>query len=173
VDVFFNYVHARSAAQLKLRSCHPILHTVYSYFIKDIRNLREHLLQATAILSPALSKARDHVSGNETSDGSIIGGLLRKVDPSRFADDAYLTNILLAYGITVVFSPSPIGTQPVYEMAFRPDYCAQMRCEANKIFGVAQPSWDGNTLRRLTATIQAQRVSLNTAVSVRTGSLLT
>lgn len=35
-------------------------------------------------------------------------------------------------------------------MAFRPDYCAQMRSEAKEVFGAGQRSWDKNTLRRLT-----------------------
>jgi len=150
VDVFFNYVRAHSAAQLKLRSCHPALHSIYSYFIKDIRDIHEHSRQATAILSPVLSKARYQISEDETGDGSIISWLLREVDPCRFADDEYLTKILLAYGITFVFSPSPIGTQLIHEMAFRPDHCAQMRSEADEVFGADQRSWDKNTLRRLT-----------------------
>jgi hypothetical protein len=150
VDVFFNYVRAHSAAQLKLRTCHPALHSMYCYLIPEIRELREHLRQATAILSPVLSQARDKISASEIGDGSIISWLLREVDPSRFTDDEYLTNILLAYGITFVFSPSPIGTQLIHEMAFRPDYCAQMRSEGSEVFGAAQRSWDKNTLRRLT-----------------------
>ena len=150
VDVFFNYVRAHSAAQLKLRSCYPALHWIYSYFIPEIRDLHEHLLQATAILSPVLSQARGQLNENENGDGSIISWLLREVGPRRYADDKYLTNILLAYGITFVFSPSPIGTQLIHEMAFRSDFCAQMRSEAIEVFGAAKRSWDKNTLRRLT-----------------------
>ena len=150
MDVFFSYFRAHSAARLKPRSCHPALHPIYLYFIPQIRHLRERLRQATAILSPVLSQARDRTSKSDAGDGSIISWLLREVDPSRFADDEYLTSILLAYGITFVFSPSPIGTQLMHEMAFRPDHREQMRIEASEIFGATQQPWDKNTLRRLT-----------------------
>lgn len=150
VGVFFKYVRAHSAAQLKLRCCHPALHRIYSYFVTEIRDLRKQLREATVLLSPILAQARMQVDKSETSENSIVGWLLQEVGLRQFADDEHLTNILLAYGITFVFSPSPIGAQLIYEMAFRPDYCAQMRCEAEQVFGLNQRTYDRNTLRRLT-----------------------
>lgn len=150
IEVFFNYVRTHSAAQLKLRCCHPALHPIYCYFIPEIQELRGHLRQATAILSTAFAAARAQIETQTTSENSIIHWLLREVDPYRFHDNEYLTNILLAYGITFVFSPTPIGTQVIYEMAFRPDHCEEMRVEADHVLGAGTHSCDKTALRSLT-----------------------
>lgn len=149
VEVFFNYVRAHSAAQLKLRCGNPTLHPIYSYFVTEIRDLRQYLRQATKIFSPVLSRTRSRIAKDDLEDNNPITWLLREVSPQQYADDEYLTNILLAYGITFVFSPSPIGTQLIYKMSFRPDYCAQLQDEASQVFGHVH-TYDKNTLRQLT-----------------------
>jgi cytochrome P450 len=152
VNVSLNYHRAHSAAKLKLRSSHPALRRINSYFNSEIRDLRKRLRQATVLLSPVLSQARKQISANKSGDqNSIIVWLLREVNPRQFANDSYLTNILLAYVISFVFSPTPIGTQIVYEMAFRPEHCAEMRREVGAVFTTpGQLSYEKNTLRRLT-----------------------
>jgi hypothetical protein len=156
VNVSLNYHRAHSAAKLKLRSSHPALRRINSYFIAEIRELRRQLREATVLMSPVLSKARKQLSANESgdkNDNDIIPWLLRELSnkPHQFANDSYLTNILLAYAISFVFSPTPIGTQIVYEMAFRPEHCAEMRREAEAVFTTpGQRSYDRTSLRRLT-----------------------
>jgi cytochrome P450 len=152
VNVSLNYHRAHSAAKLKLRSSHPALRQINSYFTPEIRELRKQLRQATILLSPVLSQVRKQITANESrDDNNIINWLLREVSPRQFANDEYLTNILLAYVISFVFSPTPIGTQIVYEMAFRPVHRAEMRREAEAVFTIlGQQSYDKNSLRRLT-----------------------
>jgi hypothetical protein len=112
VNVSLNYHRCNSAAKLKLRKSHPALRRINSYFIPEIRDLHRHLREATAILSPVLSQARKQLSADESGDNNNINSwLLREVSPRQFADDEYLTNILLAYAISFVFSPTPIGTR--------------------------------------------------------------
>jgi hypothetical protein len=152
VNVSLNYHRAHSAAKLKLRSSHPALHRINSYFIPEISDLYRQLREATVLLSPVLSQARKQLAADESGDqNSIIFWLLREVSPRQSANDSYLTNILLAYAISFVFSPTPIGTQIVYEMAFRPEHCAEMRREAETVFTTPdQRSYDKTSLRRLT-----------------------
>jgi hypothetical protein len=155
VNVSLNYHHAHSAAKLKLRSSHPALRRINSYFIAEIHELRRQLREANVLMSPVLSKARKQLAANESvdrdNDNNIVTWLLREVNPRQFANDSYLTNILLAYAISFVFSPTPIGTQIVYETAFRPEHCAEMRREAEAVFTTSgQRSYDKTSLRRLT-----------------------
>jgi hypothetical protein len=104
VNVSLNYHHAHSAAKLKLRSSHPALRRINSYFIAEIHELRRQLREANVLMSPVLSKARKQLAANESVDrdnnNNIVTWLLREVNPRQFANDSYLTNILLAYAIS-------------------------------------------------------------------------
>jgi cytochrome P450 len=159
VNISLNYHRAHSAAKLKLRSSHPALRRINSYFIAEIRDLRHQLREATAILSPVLARARAQLTTDDSSNdknknnrnNNFITWLLYEVSPRQFANDSYLINILLAYAISFVFSPTPIGTQIVYEMAFRPESCAKLRRDTEAVFNSDQKrSYDKNALRRLT-----------------------
>jgi hypothetical protein len=78
IDVFLSYDRSHSAARLKLRCCHPILHSVYCWFMPEIREVRRYRSQATALLSRALTRARVQMAKDESSENNILSWLLRE-----------------------------------------------------------------------------------------------
>ncbi|TQN65849.1 Cytochrome P450 monooxygenase ATR2 [Colletotrichum shisoi] len=120
----------------------------------EVRLVNAQLERATAFFTPIFQQCAEAfekgLSGTSV-DNDWFEELIRMAPAEKRRDFEYLTNILIGFAFTFVFSPGPSTTQVVYEFAFRPDYAEEVLQEAHDVLGERPESWSfaRDSLRRL------------------------
>ncbi|KAJ0149606.1 Fumitremorgin C monooxygenase [Colletotrichum tanaceti] len=163
VDIFETYSATLIPVMKKLKAQRPLMARVTAAFSGDVRLVNAQLERATAFFTPIFQRCADAFeaeeeegmppggSGSGSVDNDWFEELVRTAPAERRRDFKYLTNILIGFAFTFVFSPGPSTTQVVYEFAFRPDYVQEVLQEARDVLGDRPASWSftRDSLRRL------------------------
>ncbi|KAF9871292.1 cytochrome P450 [Colletotrichum karsti] len=154
VDIFEKYSATLIPVMKALKAQRPIMARITAAFSKDVRKVNDQLERATAFFTPLMKACADAFDqGLETSsiNNDWFEELIRMAPDDKRRDYKYLTNVLIGFAFTFVFSPGPSTTQVVYEFAFRPDYVDLVLKEANDELGQRVDDWvfTKDSLRRL------------------------
>ncbi|KAF5492222.1 Cytochrome P450 monooxygenase BOA4 [Colletotrichum siamense] len=154
VDIFESYSATLIPVMKALKAQRPIIARITAAFSSDVRKVNAQLERVTAFFTPlfeqcaqALEQGLDMSSVNN----DWLEELVRMAPEEKRRDYKYLTNVLIGFAFTFVFSPGPSTTQIVYEFAFRPDYTKLVLEEANQVLGEQVDIWHftRDSLRRL------------------------
>ncbi|KAF4895163.1 Cytochrome P450 monooxygenase ATR2 [Colletotrichum viniferum] len=125
---------------------------LYRYLASRMPGFDKHLEVISEALdegiASVLSEGFDYSLG---VNNDWLEELVRMAPEEKRRDYKYLTNVLIGFAFTFVFSPGPSTTQIVYEFAFRPDYTKLVLEEANQVLGEQVDIWHftRDSLRRL------------------------
>ncbi|OLN88023.1 Ent-kaurene oxidase 3, partial [Colletotrichum chlorophyti] len=144
VEIFETYSATLIPTMKKLKAQRPVMARITAAFSSQVRQVNVQLERATKFLTPLLEKCAQAME-----QGSVQGAvgnewfeeLVRMAPDDKRRDYKYLTNILIGFAFTFVFSPGPSTTQIVYEFAFRPDYIEDVLTEAHDVLGNRHKSW--------------------------------
>lgn len=154
VDIFESYSATLIPVMKALKAQRPIIARITAAFSSDVCKVNAQLERVTAFFTPlfeqcaqALEQGLDMSSVNN----DWLEELVRMAPEEKRRDSKYLTNVLIGFAFTFVFSPGPSTTQIVYEFAFRPDYTKLVLEEANQVLGEQVDIWHftRDSLRRL------------------------
>ncbi|KAF6806103.1 cytochrome p450 [Colletotrichum sojae] len=154
VDIFEKYSATLIPVMKALKAQRPMMARITAAFSGDVRKVNEQLDRATAFFAPILEQCYQALEqGLSTSsvNNDWLEELVRMAPPDKRRDFKFLTNVLIGFAFTFVFSPGPSTTQIVYEFAFRPDYVDDVLQEAHEVLGPQPDSWNftRDSLRRL------------------------
>ncbi|KAL2878418.1 hypothetical protein SGCOL_006392 [Colletotrichum sp. CLE4] len=144
VDIFEKYSATLIPVMKALKAQRPMMARISAAFSKDIRQVNVQLEQAAAFFTPLLKqcvKALEEGLPKSPIDNEWLEELTRMAPAEKRRDYKYLTNILIGFAFTFVFSPGPSTTQVVYEFAFRPDYVDLVLKEAYDVLGERPAHW--------------------------------
>ncbi|KAK2746867.1 cytochrome P450 [Colletotrichum kahawae] len=154
VDIFESYSATLIPVMKALKAQRPIMARVTAAFSSDVRKVNAQLEGATAFFTPLFeqcAQALEQGSDMSSVNNDWLEELVRMAPEEKRRDYKYLTNVLIGFAFTFVFSPGPSTTQIVYEFAFRPDYTKLVLDEASQVLGKQADSWQftRDSLRRL------------------------
>ncbi|KAF6822974.1 cytochrome p450 [Colletotrichum musicola] len=154
VEIFEKYSATLIPVMKALKAQRPMMARISAAFSGDVRKVNEQLDRATAFFTPILeqcSQALEQGLSTSSVNNDWFEELVRMAPPERRRDFKFLTNVLIGFAFTFVFSPGPSTTQIVYEFAFRPDYVDDVLQEAREVLGPQADSWNftRDSLRRL------------------------
>lgn len=155
VAIFEKYSATLIPAMKNLKAKRPIFARISAAFSNEVKQVDMQLDRATEVLMPLFEQAlRVCEEGQENGAHGVpdmILELVKQAPANRRRDFKYLTNILVGFAFTFVFSPGPSATQIIYEFAFRPNYADLVRQEV--LDNLGQPenwSFSRESLRKLT-----------------------
>ncbi|GJD00033.1 cytochrome P450 [Colletotrichum higginsianum] len=154
VDIFETYSATLIPVMKKLKAQRPMMARITAAFSGDVRLVNAQLERATAFFTPIFQQCAEAFEKGlpgSSVDNDWFEELIRMAPAEKRRDYKYLTNILIGFAFTFVFSPGPSTTQVVYEFAFRPDYVEEVLQEAHDVLGERPESWSftRDSLRRL------------------------
>ncbi|KAK2054686.1 cytochrome P450 [Colletotrichum caudatum] len=154
VEMFEQYSATLIPAMKKLKAQRPIMARITAAYSSEVRHVNAQLERMTAFLTPIFEQciqAFEGGSSNGSVDNEWFEELVRMAPAEKRHDYKFLTNTLIGFAFTFVFSPGPSTTQVVYEFAFRPDYVDQVLEEAHEVLGERLEDWNftRDSLRRL------------------------
>ncbi|OHW94362.1 cytochrome p450 [Colletotrichum incanum] len=154
VDIFEQYSATLIPVMKRLKAQRPMMARITASFSSDVRHVNAQLERATAFFTPIFeqcAQAFEQGLSSSSVDNDWFEELIRMAPPEKRRDYKYLTNILIGFAFTFVFSPGPSTTQVVYEFAFRPDYVDLVLDEAHDVLGERLESWSftRDSLRKL------------------------
>ncbi|KAK1974769.1 cytochrome P450 [Colletotrichum cereale] len=154
IEIFEQYSTILVPLMKKLKAQTPMMARITAAYSSEVRNVNAKLEQATAFFTPIFeqcAQAFEQGSPNSSVHNEWFEELIRMAPAEKRHDYKFLTNILIGFAFTFVFSPGPTTTQVVYEFAFRPDYVDQVLEEAHEVLGERMESWSftRDSLRRL------------------------
>ncbi|KAK6189529.1 high copy suppressor of abf2 [Pestalotiopsis sp. IQ-011] len=154
VYTFDKYVDALIPLMRKLTTQRPFMARLAAFFSDEVRQVDRQLKQMTALFTPTLEQcANDIEQGLEHSsvNNEWFEDLVRLAPPEKRRDYQFLTNIFMGFAFTFIFSPVPVTTQIIYEVAFRPDYAELVLQEAREVLGERQDdrAFSREDIRRL------------------------
>ncbi|OHF03923.1 cytochrome P450 [Colletotrichum orchidophilum] len=144
VDIFEKYSATLIPVMKALKAQRPMMARISAAFSKDVRQVNVQLGQAADFFAPLFEQCvQAFEQGLEKSsiDNEWLEELIRMAPAEKRRDYKYLTNILIGFAFTFVFSPGPSTTQVVYEFAFRPDYVDLVLQEAYDVLGNRPEHW--------------------------------
>ncbi|GKT50628.1 cytochrome P450 monooxygenase ATR2 [Colletotrichum spaethianum] len=154
VDIFEQYSATLIPVMKKLKAQRPMMARITASFSSEVRHVNAQLDRATAFFTPIFEQcvqAFEKGSPTGSLENDWFEELIRTAPADKRRDYKYLTNVLIGFAFTFVFSPGPSTTQVVYEFAFRPDYIDLVLEEAYNVLGERSESWNftRDSLRRL------------------------
>lgn len=154
VDIFETYSATLIPVMKKLKAQRPMMARITAAFSGDVRLVNAQLERATAFFTPIFQQCAEAFEKGlpgSSVDNDWFEELIRMAPAEKRRDYKYLTNILIGFAFTFVFSPGPSTTQVVYEFAFRPDYVEEVLQEAHDVLGERPENWSftRDSLRRL------------------------
>lgn len=144
VDVFEKYSATLIPVMKDLKAQRPLVARITAAFSSKVRQVNLQLERAVAFFAPMLEKcvqAFDQGLAKSSLDNEWFEELVRMAPADKRRDYKFLTNVLIGFAFTFVFSPGPSTTQVVYEFAFRPDYMDLVRQEARHVLGERHGNW--------------------------------
>ncbi|KAK1725124.1 hypothetical protein CaCOL14_011046 [Colletotrichum acutatum] len=144
VDIFETYSATLIPVMKALKAQRPVMARISAAFSKEVRQVKAQLERALAIFAPLLeqcAQALEQGHAKSSLDNEWLEELIRMAPAERRRDYKYLSNILIGFAFTFVFSPGPSTTQVVYEFAFRPDYIDLVLKEAYDVLGKRPEHW--------------------------------
>ncbi|KAK1573713.1 cytochrome P450 [Colletotrichum navitas] len=154
VEIFEQYSATLIPVMKKLKAKRPIMARITAAFSSEVRHVNAQLEQATAFFTPMFEQyiqAFEQGSPKSELNNEWFKELVSMAPAEKRHDYKFLTNVLIGFAFTFVFSPGPSTTQVVYEFAFRPDYVDQVLEEAHNVLGEQSEDWifTRDSLRRL------------------------
>ncbi|KAJ5008029.1 Cytochrome P450 monooxygenase BOA4 [Colletotrichum sp. SAR 10_99] len=154
VDIFESYSATLIPVMKALKAQRPIIARITAAFSSDVRKVNAQLERVTAFFTPLFeqcAQALEQGLNMSSVNNDWLEELVRMAPEEKRRDYKYLTNVLIGFAFTFVFSPGPSTTQIVYEFAFRPDYTKLVLEEANQVLGEQVDIWHftRDSLRRL------------------------
>ncbi|KAK1991630.1 cytochrome P450 [Colletotrichum falcatum] len=144
VKIFEQYSATLIPVMKKLKAQRPMMARITAAFSGEVRHVNAQLERATAFFTPIFEqcvRAFEEGLPNRPVDNEWFEELVRMAPAEKRHDYKFLTNILIGFAFTFVFSPGPSTTQVVYEFAFRPDYVDQVLREAYEVLGGRLEDW--------------------------------
>ncbi|KAL0941662.1 cytochrome p450 [Colletotrichum truncatum] len=154
VDIFEKYSATLIPVMKALKAQRPMMARITAAFSSEVRQVNMQLERATAFFTPILQQhfqAFEQSSGTSSANNEWFEELIRMAPAEKRRDYKFLTNILIGFAFTFVFSPGPSTTQVVYEFVFRPDYTDLVLQEARDVLGEQLEDWSftRESLRKL------------------------
>lgn len=143
-DTFDKYVDALIPLMRKLTTQRPLMARLTALFSDEVRQVDRQLKHMTALFTPTLEQCANEIEqGLEHSsvNNEWFTDLVRLAPPEKRRDYQFLTNIFMGFAFTFIFSPVPVTTQIIYEVAFRPDYAEAVLQEAREVLGERRDEW--------------------------------
>ncbi|KAJ0296863.1 hypothetical protein COL516b_011249 [Colletotrichum fioriniae] len=144
VDIFETYSSTLISVMKALKAKRPMMARISAAFSKDVRQVNAQLERASVFFAPLFEQcvqALEQGLAKTSIDNEWLEQLVRMAPAKRRRDYKYLTNILIGFAFTFVFSPGSSTTQVVYEFAFRPDYVDLVLKEAYDVLGERPEHW--------------------------------
>ncbi|TEA18524.1 Cytochrome P450 monooxygenase ATR2 [Colletotrichum sidae] len=144
VAIFERYSAILIPVMKKLKAQRPMMARVTAAFSKEVRQVNEQLQKATDLFRPMMERCHEAMEQGLPSSASRnewYEELVRNAPEGRRRDYKYLTNILIGFAFTFVFSPAPSTTHIVYEFAFRPGFIPEVLDEARGVMGQRPENW--------------------------------
>ncbi|KAK1962326.1 cytochrome P450 [Colletotrichum sublineola] len=146
VEIFEQYSATLIPVMKKLKAQIPIVARITAAFSSEVRHVNALLERATTLFTPIFERCVQTVEQGSPNNSSVdkewFEELIRMAPAEKRHDYKFLTNILIGFAFTFVFSPGPSTTQIVYEFAFRPDYVDQVLEEAHEVLGERSEDWN-------------------------------